>query len=170
MLLNLATVANAKDRRFCGAFCAAMRRSVAANHPRLDKLVGYAVAYFRDFVRPAKKYRAADEVERGVLTTLSETLAVLPKDASAEAIQTALYDVARAVPRYQDLKAKGATPERPGVSNDFFNMLYEVLLGESRGPRFGSFVALFGIDETRGLIAKALAGELLGVSSTAPSP
>jgi len=64
------------------------------------------------------------------------------------------------VPRYQDLKAKGATPERPGVSNDFFNMLYAVLLGEEKGPRFGSFAALYGVQETRALIARALAGEL----------
>ncbi|MBG0809187.1 lysine--tRNA ligase [Methylosinus sp. H3A] len=171
MLLNLATVANAEDSSVLWGFLRRYAPNVSPqNHPRLDKLVGYAVAYFRDFVRPAKKYRAADDVERGVLTTLSETLASLPKDASAEDIQTALYDVARAVPRYQDLKAKGATPERPGVSNDFFNMLYEVLLGESRGPRFGSFVALFGVEETRGLIAKALAGELLGSAQTVPSP
>ena len=59
------------------------------------------------------------------------------------------------------LNAKNATPERPGVSNDFFNMLYEVLLGEKRGPRFGSFVALYGVAETQALIAKALAGDFL---------
>ncbi|QGM47672.1 lysine--tRNA ligase [Methylocystis heyeri] len=162
MLLNLATVANAEDPAVLWGF---LRRyapqASPENHPRLDKLVGYAVAYFRDFVRPAKSYRAADEVERGVLETLSTTLAALPAEASAEAIQTSLYDVARVTPRYQDLNAKGATPERPGVSNDFFNMLYEVLLGEKRGPRFGSFVALYGIEETRKLIAKALAGEFL---------
>ena len=91
-----------------------------------------------------------------------DMLAALPKHASAEAIQTALYDVARKIPRYQDLKAKGATPERPGVSNDWFNMLYAVLLGEGRGPRFGSFVALYGIAETRKLIADALNGDLIG--------
>jgi len=84
----------------------------------------------------------------------------LPAGASAEDIQTALYDVARPIPRYQDLKAKGATPERPGVSNDWFNMLYRVLLGENRGPRFGSFVALYGVAETRTLIAAALSGDL----------
>jgi len=159
MLLNLATVANAEDPAVLWGF---LRRYAPGaspdNHPRLDKLVGYAVAYFKDFVRPQKKYRLADEVETGVLTTLSEALGALPAGASGEAIQTALYDVARAVPRYQDLKAKGATPERPGVSNDFFNMLYEVLLGETRGPRFGSFVALYGVAETRALIAKALSG------------
>ena len=66
--------------------------------------------------------------------------------------------MARPIPRYQNLAAKGATPERPGVSNDWFNMLYQVLLGEDRGPRFGSFVALYGVDA---LIADALAGKFL---------
>jgi lysyl-tRNA synthetase class 1 len=167
MLLNLATVANAEDPSVLWGFLRRYAPSVSPqNHPRLDKLVGYAVAYFCDFVRPAKTYRAADDVERAVLTTLSKALGDLPEGASAEAIQTVLYDVARAVPRYQDMKAKGATAERPGVSNDFFNMLYEVLLGEKRGPRFGSFVALFGVNETRALIDKALAGGFLPQGAT----
>ena len=159
MLLNLAAVANAEDPAVLWGFLRRYAPSVSPqSHPRLDKLVGYAVAYFRDFVRPAKSYRAADDVERDVLQQIDAMLGALPGDASAEAIQTGLYDVARAVPRYQDFNAKGATPERPGVSNDFFNMLYEVLLGEKRGPRFGSFVALYGVSETRKLIADALAG------------
>jgi len=168
MLLNLATVANAQDPSVLWGFLRRYAPTASPeNHPRLDKLVGYAVAYFRDFVRPAKTYRAADDVERAVLEKLSLTLAELAPGASAEDIQTALYDIARAVPRYQDMKAKGATPERPGVSNDFFNMLYQVLLGESRGPRFGSFVALFGVAETRELIAKALEGKLLSAAAPA---
>ena len=128
---------------------------------RSDKLVGYAVRYYRDFVRPAKTYRAADETERDALQKLSAMLAGLPAGTSGENIQTALYDVARPIPRYQDFKAKTATPERPGVSNEWFNMLYQVLLGEARGPRFGSFVALYGVPETRALIQKALDGKLI---------
>jgi lysyl-tRNA synthetase class 1 len=85
----------------------------------------------------------------------------MPADASAEAIQHALYDIARPIPRYQDFSAKGATRERPGVSNDFFNMVYAVLLGEERGPRLGSFIALYGLNETRALIDRALAGDLV---------
>jgi lysyl-tRNA synthetase class 1 len=123
-------------------------------------MVGYAVAYFRDFVRPSKTYHVPDDVEREALTKLDAMLAGLPVSATAEDIQTSLYDVARPIARYQDMKAKGATPERPGVSNDWFNMLYRVLLGEQRGPRFGSFVALYGVNETRALIAKALSGDL----------
>jgi lysyl-tRNA synthetase class 1 len=162
MLLNLAAVANSEDPQVLWGFLRRYAPGVTpATHPRLDKLVGYAVAYFRDFVRPAKTYRRADDVEADALGKLDAMLASLPAGASAEDIQTALYDVARPIPRYQDLKAKGATPERPGVSNDWFNMLYQVLLGENRGPRFGSFVALYGIAETRALIARALSGALV---------
>jgi lysyl-tRNA synthetase class 1 len=162
MLLNLAAVANSEDPQVLWGFLRRYAPDVdAATHPRLAALVGYAVNYFRDFVRPAKAYRLPDESEREALGKLDAMLAALPAQASAEDIQTSLYDVARPLPRYQDMKAKGATPERPGVSNDWFSMLYQVLLGESRGPRFGSFVALYGIAETRALIAAALAGDLV---------
>ena len=162
MLLNLAAVANSEDPQVLWAFLRRYAPDVsAATHPKLDAMVGYAVAYFRDFVRPKKAYRLADEVEADALRKLDDMLAGLPAGAGAEDIQTLLYDVARPIPRYQDLKAKGATPERPGVSNDWFNMLYQVLLGENRGPRFGSFVALYGVAETRALIEKALTGALV---------
>ena len=162
MLLNLAAVANSEDPAVLWGFLKRYAPGVTPEtHPRLDGLIGYAVRYFRDFVRPAKHYRAPDEVERGALATLSAVLGAMPADSSAEDIQTALYDIARPIPRYQDFKAKTATPERPGVSNDWFNMLYQVLLGEERGPRFGSFAALYGVPATRALIAKALAGELI---------
>ncbi|HMN72217.1 MAG TPA: lysine--tRNA ligase [Rhodoblastus sp.] len=161
MLLNLAAVANSEDPSVLWGF---LRRyapgASPANHPRLDRLVGYAVAYFRDFVRLKKAYRLPDDIERGVLARVSAMLDALAPDASAEDIQTHLYDVGRATPRYQDFKARNATPERPGVSNDFFNMLYQTLLGEDRGPRFGSFVALYGVPETKKLISDALAGDL----------
>ena len=162
MLLNLAAVANSESPGVLWGFLRRYAPSASPEtHPKLDALVRYAVVYFRDFVLPKKKYRAADAIEQDALRRVSEKLAGLPQGVSAEAIQTALYDVARPIPRYQDLKAKGATPERPGVSNDFFNMIYAVLLGEERGPRLGSFVALYGVDETRALIEKALAGELV---------
>jgi len=161
MLLNLAAVANSDNPAVLWGFLRRYAPSASpATHPRLDKLVRYAVAYFRDFVAPKKRYRAADEIERGALEAVAAKLAALPTGAAAEEIQHALYDIGRAIPRYQDRNAKGATPERPGVSNEFFAMLYAVLLGEERGPRFGSFVALYGVDETRALIARALKGEL----------
>jgi lysyl-tRNA synthetase, class I len=159
MLLNLAAVANSDNPAVLWGFLRRYAPSASPQtHPRLNRLVNYAVAYFRDFVAPKKRYRAADEVERAALESVAAKLATLPADAGPEEIQHALYDIARPMPRYQDLNAKNATPERPGVSNEFFNMLYAVLLGEERGPRLGSFIALYGIEETRELIAKALAG------------
>ncbi len=165
MLLNLAAVANSDNPSVLWGFLRRYAPSATPeNHPRLDALVRYAVAYFRDFVAPKKRYRLADEVERAALLAVSAKLAEMPAGASAEAVQHALYDIARPIPRYQDPSAKGATPERPGVSNDFFNMVYAVLLGEARGPRLGSFIALYGLAETRALIDRALAGELVGAA------
>ena len=159
MLLNLAAVANSDNPAVLWGFLKRYAPGASPQtHPRLDKLVGYAVAYFRDFVLPKKVYRAADEVERAALQGVSAKLAEMPQGATAEEIQHALYDIARPIQRYQDLNAKGATPERPGVSNEFFNMVYAVLLGEEKGPRLGSFIALYGIEDTRALIAKALTG------------
>ncbi len=167
LLLNLVAVANAEDKAVLWGFI--QRRAPGASpqtQPRLDALVGYAVRYFKDFVKPAKQYRLADDVERAALETLSKALGDLPAQASAEDIQTMLYDVARPIPRYQNPNAKGATPERPGVSNAWFNTLYELLLGDAQGPRFGSFVSIYGIPETRELIAKALSGALIGEHDT----
>jgi lysyl-tRNA synthetase class 1 len=159
MLLNLAAVANSDNPSVLWGFLKRYAPGASPEtHPRLDKLVGYAVAYFRDFVLPKKVYRAADDVERAALEGVSEKLASMPAGATAEEVQHALYDIARPIPRYQDMKAKGATPERPGVSNEFFNMVYAVLLGEEKGPRLGSFIALYGVDDTRKLIGRALSG------------
>ena len=162
MLLNLVAVANTEDPRILWGFLRTYSPDLdPQTHPRLDGLIRHAVRYYRDFVRPAKAYRAPDETERAALAALAAMLGSLPPGSGPDAIQTALYDLARPIPRYQDFAAKGATPERPGVSTAWFNMLYQVLLGEPRGPRFGSFVALYGIEQTRALIAKALDGRLL---------
>ena len=162
MLLNLAAVSNDENPSVLWGFLRRYYPSVSpGTHPGLDSLVRYAVVYFRDFVAPKKRYRQADDVELRVLEQLSSKLAQLPPDVSADQIQHALYDIGRPIPRYQDHSAKGATAARPGVSNEFFNMIYAVLLGENRGPRLGSFIAIYGLDETRKLIDKALAGDLV---------
>ncbi len=161
LLLNLVSASNAHDKDVLWGFIRRIAPGAdAKSHPLLDQLAGYAVAYYDSFVKPEKKFRAADEVERGALTALSDALAKAPAGAGAQDLQTIIYDVGRTIPRYQDHAAKGATPEKPGVSNAWFNAIYEVLLGEAKGPRFGSFVELYGVKETRALIDRALKGEL----------
>ncbi len=161
LLLNLVAVANTEDKTFLWAF---LRRYAAdvtpETHPRLDALVGFAIRYFRDFVKPNKKYRLPTDDERKALEDLSAALGKLPEGSTPEAIQQAVYDVGRREP-YTTTQKDGSI----GVAQSWFNMLYQVLLGEERGPRFGSFVALFGIANTQGLIADALAGKLVKPSA-----
>ncbi len=160
MLLNLVSASNAENGDVLWGFISRYAPGVTRdNHPKLDELVGYAIRYFNDFVKPTKVFRAPDVIEREALTALDTKLASLPEGADGAVIQDAILDVARAIERYQDPNKK--RPDGgPGVSVAFFQMLYQVLLGQDRGPRFGSFVALYGIAESRKLIAQALAGSL----------
>ena len=161
MLLNLAAVANTEEKGVLWGF---IRRYAPGTgpetHPYLDRLVGHALAYFRDFVRPAKSYREPTPEERAALEDLSATLADQAGSTDPEALQAVVYEVGRR--HFPDLSGKAKSPDgRPGVSQAWFTTIYNVLFGEARGPRFGSFVALYGVAETRALIAKALSGELL---------
>ncbi len=159
MLLNLASASNTEDADILWGFITRHRPEVTRqSEPTLDRLVHYAVRYYHDFVKPTKRFRAPDATERDALKALDRALGTLPPNADAETIQTAVYDVGRSFGRYQaPPKAPG---ERPGVALTWFHTLYELLIGQERGPRFGSFVAIYGIEETRALIRKALAGEL----------
>ncbi|TIP09849.1 lysine--tRNA ligase [Mesorhizobium sp.] len=161
LLLNLVSASNAQNRDVLWGFISRHTSGVTPKtHPELDRLAEYAIRYFDDFVKPAKVYRAADAIEHEALTKLSEALAPLPPDADGEAIQNAALNVARKIERYQD-HSKQSPEGGPGVSVAFFQMIYQVLIGQERGPRFGSFAALYGIAETRALIQKALAGQLV---------
>ncbi|MGO4664809.1 lysine--tRNA ligase [Bosea sp. 2RAB26] len=159
LLMNLVAVANAEDKDVLWGF---LRRyapgASPATHPRLDALVGYAIRYFQDFVKPAKQYRPATLEERQALQDLSARLGELSAAGVTDAgtIQDAVYDIGRRDP-YKTVQKDGSA----GVSLAWFNTLYEILLGEPKGPRFGSFAAIYGIENTRALIAKALAGDLL---------
>mgnify|MGYP003644455760 CR=1 FL=1 len=164
MLLNLVSASNASNKDTLWGFISRYAPGVTpTTDPELDRLVGYALRYYDDFVKPAKRFRAPDAVEREALAALDAKLAGLPEEADGEAIQNAMLDVARPIERYQDLKKKG--PEGgPGVSVEWFQALYQILLGQEKGPRFGSFVALYGIGETRVLIRQALDGMLAGAN------
>jgi len=157
MLLNLVSASNAVDRDTLWGFVSRTAPGVTAETaPELDRLVGYAIRYFEDFVKPAKRFRAPNETERAALAALDAALAALPAEADAEAIQAEVYEVGRS---FFPEAGKPGPDGRPGVSLAWFATLYELLLGQERGPRFGSFVAIYGIPETRALVAAALARE-----------
>ena len=151
VLLNLVSACNTDDKAVLWGFITRHADgATAAGSPHVDRLVDYALAYYRDFVKPAKQYRQPSDIERGALDQLAGVLEGLAEDSDAEAIQTAVYAVGKAHP-FENLR-------------DWFRALYEVLFGESQGPRFGSFAALYGVRETAVLIRRALAGEDLSAA------
>jgi lysyl-tRNA synthetase class 1 len=156
MLLTLVSSSNAENAETLWGFIGRYRPGVTARtHPKLDAMVGYAIHYFRDFVLPTKKFRQPTDSERAALTDLRDALAQLPAEATAEHIQDVVYEIGRREP-FLDQKKK-AKDGKPGVSLDWFNMLYQVLLGQEKGPRFGSFVAVYGLQNTVDMIDGALA-------------
>ncbi len=157
LLLNLAAVANTEDKAVMWAFLKRYKPDLSPEtHPRLDSLAGYAIRYFQDFVKPKKQYRAATADEAKALAELAAALGELPEGSTPEVIQQKVYDIGRREP-YTTTQKDGSI----GVAQTWFNMLYQVLLGEERGPRFGSFAALYGVANTKALIETSLRGELV---------
>ncbi len=147
LLLNLVSAADASTKDILWGF---LERYIPDASPKtqpvLDQLTGYAINYYEDFVKPSKVFRAPTDQERAAMQALAAKLKALPAGADAEAIQNEVFEIG---------KDAGFEPLR-----SWFSALYEVLLGQSQGPRFGSFVAIFGIERTIALVEKALAGEL----------
>ena len=156
MLLTLVSSSNAENAETLWGFIGRYRPGVTPQtHPRLDAMVNYAINYYRDFVAPTKKFREPTEAERAALQDLRDALSNMNASASAEDIQNVVYEIGRREPFLDQVK-KGKDG-RPGVSLDWFNMLYQVLLGQEKGPRFGSFVAVYGVANAVAMIDGALA-------------
>ncbi|MEM9475862.1 MAG: lysine--tRNA ligase [Pseudomonadota bacterium] len=147
MLLNLASVSGAEDRETMWGFIRRYAPETGPEtHPHLDEAAGFAVRYYNDFVKPGKVYRAPDERERAAMDDLLARLKAWKGGTDAEELQSMVFAVG---------KQHGFEPLR-----DWFKALYEVLLGASQGPRFGGFIALYGVAESVALIERGLAGEL----------
>lgn len=143
ILLNLAGVASTESEETLWDYIKAYAPGTTPeNDPYLAKLVGYALRYYQDFVRPTKQYRAATAAETAALQALLQSLAKFDDAASAEEIQTEVYEVG---------KAHGFTELK-----EWFQCLYEVLLGQSQGPRMGTFIKLYGLQNTQDLIREKL--------------
>ena len=156
MLLTLVSSSNAENADTLWGFIGRYRPGVTPKtHPKLNELVEYAIHYFRDFVLPKKKFREPSGAERAALIDLRDALSQLKSGATAEDIQNVVYEVGRREP-FLDQKKK-AKDGKPGVSLDWFNLLYQVLLGQEKGPRFGSFVAVYGLQNTIDMIDGTLA-------------
>jgi lysyl-tRNA synthetase class 1 len=148
LLLNLVNAANTEDKNVLWKFIQKFRPDASPeSSPFLDRLVGYALRYFKDFVLPAKLYRAPDQRERAALEDLEKRLSSLDEGLDSELYMTEVFSAG---------KENGYEKEE---LREWFKAIYEVLLGQSQGPRFGSFIELYGVKETIALIRAALDGK-----------
>ena len=144
MLLNLAAVANAEDKRQLWGFIKKYAQDASPeNNPQLDQAASFAISYYNDFVKPKKVYRLATATEKEALIDLRDMLRNFTGDRDAEELQSIVFACGR--DKFDPLR-------------DWFKALYQVLLGADQGPRFGGFIALYGVEETVDLIEKALDG------------
>ncbi|BBK44541.1 lysine--tRNA ligase [Allostella vacuolata] len=146
VLLNLVGVAHAETKDVLWGFISRYAPGTTPeNAPTLDRLAGYAIRYYQDFVKPTQRPRPPSDLERAALEDMAAMLDALPADADAAQIQNAIYEIGKRHPFAQ--------------LRDWFKALYEVLFGQSEGPRMGSFVLLYGVPETAALVRAALARE-----------
>ncbi|MEO0327599.1 MAG: lysine--tRNA ligase [Pseudomonadota bacterium] len=147
MLLNLVSASNASDKEVLWGFISQYEDGLTPDsHPALDALVGYAIRYFKDFVKPNKSFRAPSDQERAALLDLKAKFEELDTKSDSETIQTEVFTVGKDH-GFENLR-------------EWFQALYQILLGQDQGPRFGSFVALYGLDKTITLIDNGLNGKL----------
>ena len=148
LLLNLVSASSASTADILWGFIRAYApHANPTDNPALDRLVGYAIRYYEDFVKPKKKYRAATEKERAAFEDLARAFDALGNVSDGTAIQNIVYEIG---------KKHAFEPLR-----DWFKALYEVLFGQEQGPRFGSFAALYGVTATAKLIREGLEGKFL---------
>lgn len=139
LLLNLVSASNSEDKEVLWGFIKQYAPDATAeSHPVLDHLVEYAINYYHDFVKPTKKFREPNSQEKIALKDLYDRLADVEAGASGEEIQSLVYQVGKDH-EFENLR-------------DWFRALYEVLLGQSQGPRFGSFIELYGVEKTQEMI------------------
>lgn len=147
-LLNIASASHAKDKdALWGVIRNYDKASTPDNAPILDRMAEHAVAYYHDFVRPTNRYRLPNKMELEALDDLGQALLEIAPSATAEEIQSEVYAVGKRH-SFPDLKS-------------WFQSLYEVLFGQSTGPRMGSFIKIYGVENTQRLIQKAVTGELV---------
>lgn len=148
MLLNLVSASNSHDKNVLWGFIQNYGKDITPeSHPKLDELAGYAIRYFEDFVKPKKTFRAPNDKERAAMESLFEKLGTVDPEISGEDLQTEIFAIGKAH-EFDNLR-------------EWFQALYQVLLGQDQGPRFGSFATLYGIEATRQLVRDGLDGKFV---------
>ncbi|MCP5086421.1 MAG: lysine--tRNA ligase, partial [Rhodobacteraceae bacterium] len=169
MLLNLASASSAENTDTMWGFINKYAPEASPeSNPTMQAAAVRAVKYFQDFVKPTKQFRAPDDQERAALSDLAAALkdaalakSMVEKKNAAMGKDEPVAELDMTSP--EDLQSVVfAVGKNHSFENlrDWFTAIYEVLLGTSQGPRFGGFIAVYGVEDTVALIEKGLAGEL----------
>lgn len=144
MILNLVSASGSADADVLRGFIRKYRPDASeAENAAAESMIGFAGRYFEDFIKPTKKFRAPTDKERAALEMLSARLKEIGDGGSEDDYQTAVFDAGKAQD-YENIR-------------DWFKGLYEVVFGQSEGPRMGAFTKIFGAGEMARLIDEALA-------------
>ena len=137
--MNLVSVCHADDAQMIWNYIEEYSPGIKSKkNLLLDKLINNALVYYNDMVKPLKKYRTPDDLERKSFIDLITKLENMDHNISSEDIQTEVFTVGKEN-NYENLR-------------EWFKTIYEVLLGQTEGPRMGSFIKLYGIKKTISLI------------------
>ena len=149
LLLNLVSASNSESKDILWGFLKSYYDSATLyeNRDAIDKMIGFAINYFNQFVKPKKQYRKANQNEKAALNELLETLNNFVDEKDPEIIQSEIYRIGKEH-QFEQLR-------------EWFISIYEILLGQKDGPRFGSFILIYGVENTQKLIKDALDGKLL---------
>ena len=140
MLLNLVETSNADNKDLLWKFVKKYKTDISQkDHPIFDKLVGYAIKYFNDVIKKAKKYKKPNNDEKMALEALIKTLDKCNDKMTPEDIQTLIYSTGKENGYSENLR-------------DWFKLIYQVVFGDENGPRMGFFISFFGVQETKDLI------------------
>ena len=143
LLLNLASACNPEDKSVLWGFISKYAPEAnPSSAPYLDHLADYAVSYYNDFIKANKTFMTPSTVHKKILQSVISFIDGLPAESTAEEIQNGIYAIGTDA-GYENLR-------------DFFKDLYQILLGQTEGPRLGSFIALFGIENTKKLIEEKI--------------
>ena len=132
LIIELILALNHDDPRMVRDYLLKYQPDIAGNVAYYESLIVNALAYYREVLLPGRTAESADHQLDAAIVVLRDELArraAAGTEPDADELQTAVFQVAKD----RDVKMK-----------DWFRTLYRVFLGQSQGPRIGSFIALLG--------------------------
>lgn len=146
MVLNLASACNPEDADVLWGFIIKYAPDASKEKATyLNNMIQCGINYYNDFIKPNKRYAIANEKQIAILNSILNMLIDMKNadtEPSGEEMQNGFYAIGTDA-GYENLR-------------EYFKEMYMLLLGQEEGPRLGSFVKLFGIENSIALVKSAI--------------